>query len=168
MTEPMNSDIIPNPSLESGLPQVEDISKRAVELFQEGRDCQEAVMAAFDEALGLGLMEDFNHAPRRRGGLAASSICGSLVGATSVLLGALPADDERSANLTLELLRSFREKYGTIACQNLTRQMRLGDYHAFCSQYVRSAVEGLHDVLHRNLLAIPSATGSDDSRGTLA
>ncbi|MDR2456337.1 MAG: C-GCAxxG-C-C family protein [Deltaproteobacteria bacterium] len=139
------------PPARLSLPICEELVSRAVELFQTGMDCQEAVMRTFEEVLCLGLMEDFGPVPHRRGGLAASSICGSLVGATSVLLATLAEGDDRSANLTLELLRTFRERYGSIACQNLTRSMGPSDYHAFCAQYVSTAVEGLYEILERNL-----------------
>jgi C_GCAxxG_C_C family probable redox protein len=133
------------------LPAADELAERAVELFETGLDCQEAVMRAFDEALDLGLMVDFEPVARKRAGLAASSICGALVGGTSVLLAALAEGDDRSANLTLDLLRGFRERHGTLACQYLTRQMPLTDYHAYCSRYVRSTVEGLHGILESNL-----------------
>jgi hypothetical protein len=133
------------------LPEAADLTRRALELFESGLDCQEAVLRAFEEPLRLGLMEDFEPSPRRRSGLAASGICGSLVGATSVLLAALEEGDDRSATLTMELLRGFKDEYGTITCQYLTRQMKWGDYHAVCSKYVRSAVEGLHGILESSL-----------------
>ena len=126
------------------------LADRAVELFMTGMNCQEAVMMTFEEVMGIGLMEDYESPFASRGGQADSSICGSLVGATSVLLAALAEGDDRSAHLTLELLRGFKEKYGTIACQNLTRTIKPSDYHAFCAQYVRSAVESLYGILERN------------------
>ncbi|MDR2443456.1 MAG: C-GCAxxG-C-C family protein [Deltaproteobacteria bacterium] len=142
MTEPTN----PIPGLDI-LPDCSLLVDRAVELFSQGIDCQEAVIRTFGEALSLDLELDNEPKPKRRGGLAASGICGALIGATSVLLSALAEGDERTTTYTLELMKGFREKYGTTTCQYLTRHMKWGDYHTFCVGYVRSAVEILHRVL---------------------
>ncbi|MDR1658701.1 MAG: C-GCAxxG-C-C family protein [Deltaproteobacteria bacterium] len=134
------------------LPSCESLSARALELFAQGSDCEEAVVRAFNEFLELGLTTEPQ--PKRRGGLGAgTSVCGSLLGATSVIVASSDEDDLGTANRTLELMAGFREKYGSVSCQFLTRHMKWGDNHTFCVGYVRSAVEGLHQIMTERLAA---------------
>jgi len=103
----------------------EEVGQRAVELFDAGYNCAEAVLMALSAAWGLDI--PFTAGTAFGGGIARSGqTCGALGGALVALgvrYGRRPGDDggrDRVYGLAQELMQSFREAHGDTGCLQLT------------------------------------------------
>ncbi|MDR0354331.1 MAG: C-GCAxxG-C-C family protein [Deltaproteobacteria bacterium] len=125
---------------------VNDLAMKAVKLFSdEGQDCETAVISAFDDFLGLRLIDE-SEPKVRRIGLGFQVPCGALLGATRVLCHVLgPPHD--SGRLARELNLAFARKHKASTCQYLTAHIKWGEHHRFCGKYVYTAAELLWETL---------------------
>jgi hypothetical protein len=138
-----NFDEIPIPEA------ADDLAKRAVSLFENGLDCETAVVTVFDQLLGTRILDGFE--PKiRRIGLGFHVPCGALLGARRVLAQAL-SDDGRSARLAQELEEAFVHKHRSTTCQYLTARVKWGEHHLHCGKYVRTVAVNLWSLLEEEL-----------------
>ena len=138
----------------------------AVESFESGFSCSQAVFAAFSEDLGLEREKALRIAQPFGGGIARSgSTCGAVTGALLVIglkHGRCRVEDEAAREktyaLVLELITRFRERHGSIICRELLgvdlstaaghdEAKRRGAFTKLCPRFVAGAVEILEAIL---------------------
>ena len=141
-------------------------SERAVQLFQNGMNCSQAILTAFGEPYGVDLQTAEKLGRPLGGGLARTGMtCGALTGAILVLgMAQSETRDEAEARMQVfrsvqELLRRFEERRGSSLCkillgadmsteagakkikeENLTAQL--------CPGFVRDTAEILSQILN--------------------
>ena len=143
---------------------MDDRVDKAVDLFQNGLNCSQAILAAFGEPFGANV-----EIARRLGrpfgaGIGRlAKICGAITGAVMVLGLARDRQDEKAAkNAVYEdvrgLVHRFEEKYGSVECIDLLGEdigseegsrkiQEAGLTKTFCPKLVRDAAEILSEVL---------------------
>ncbi|MBI5522272.1 MAG: C_GCAxxG_C_C family protein [Desulfarculus sp.] len=104
-----------------------DRVEKVMELFGQGCNCSQAMLAGFGAAYGLeqGLAQDLGRA--LGGGLGRSALtCGAITGAVLVLglacqgqAGNELALRQRSYGAVRELMRRFKELHGSLECREL-------------------------------------------------
>lgn len=138
----------------------------AVECFESGFSCSQAVFAAFSEALGLDRERALRIAQPFGGGIARTgSTCGAVTGACLVIglkHGRCRLEDEAAREKTYalvhELINRFRERHGSIICRELigvdlstaeghNEAQRREVFNELCPRYVAEAVEILEAIL---------------------
>jgi len=137
---------------------MKDHTQRALELFDNGYNCAQAVLGAFCEELGL----DFETAMRLMnsfgGGIGGmGEVCGAVLGMSAALgyaLNPAPADRKAKAEhyaLIKKMTKAFEEKNGALLCRDLLASLKERsapkDGRRPCSVFVMSAVEILEDEL---------------------
>ena len=140
-------------------------AEKAVQLFDEGYNCSQAVLGAFCESFGLDQKTAFTLASGFGGGLGCmGEVCGSLTGAIMVLSlkygSADPADKTakmQNYRKVKELAEEFKLQTGSVICRELlgfdmnTREGQLSakqpDAFHDCPQFVRIAAEILEEML---------------------
>ena len=141
-------------------------AKAAVEIFESGFSCSQAVFAAFSEALGLERTMALKISQPFGGGIAGTgSTCGALTGALLVIglrHGRCRPEDLASKEKTYELVREFikrfEERHGSTICRELIgvdlstpeghqEARRRGLFAERCSLFVSSAAEILETIL---------------------
>jgi len=141
-------------------------AQRAVETFESGFSCSQAVFAAFSEALGLERTLALKIAQPFGGGIAGTgSTCGAVSGGLLVIglkHGRLRPEDaaakEKTYALVREFLARFAERHGSIICRELLgvdlstpegheEARRRGLFAERCSRFVSEAAEILEAIL---------------------
>lgn len=140
-------------------------AERAVELFEGGCNCAQAVLAAYSPRLGLTEADALRVAAGFGGGMGHSGgICGAISGAFMVIglrYGATDAADKAAKFKTYELvaraMRMFEEQAGSLNCRELLgfdlgtpegrKQAQQAGAFDVCPQFVRGAAEILDAVL---------------------
>lgn len=135
--------------------------KRAVELFDEGFNCAQSVIAVFandlpgDTSTALRMAGGFGH------GLRSGEVCGAISGAVMVL-GLREGSDEPSDQVakaacnaqTLELMRTLTARLGACECRKLIVDEKLkargsltcpGCTRRSCAAVIEAAVEALEE-----------------------
>ncbi|MBR6581853.1 MAG: C_GCAxxG_C_C family protein [Ruminococcus sp.] len=151
---------------------VENHAEKACRLFMEGRNCAQAVFAAFsditgiDEELSLRLSSSFGGGMGRM-----REVCGAVSGmfmVAGVLYGYSSADDdaekaEHYRRIQL-LAEKFKEKYNTINCGELLKNLKVNtnpvpekrteEYYKArpCIRFVEAAAEILDEYIECNPL----------------
>lgn len=151
---------------------VENHAEKACRLFMEGRNCSQAVFAAFsditgiDEGLALRLSSSFGGGMGRM-----REVCGAVSGmfmVAGVLYGYSSADDdaekaEHYRRIQL-LAEKFKEKYNTINCGELLKNLKVNtnpvpekrteEYYKArpCIRFVETAAEILDEYIASNPL----------------
>lgn len=151
---------------------VENHAEKACRLFMEGRNCSQAVFAAFsdvtgiDEELALRLSSSFGGGMGRM-----REVCGAVSGmfmVAGVLYGYSSADDdaekaEHYRRIQL-LAEKFKEKYNTINCGELLKNLKVNtnpvpekrteEYYKArpCIRFVEAAAEILDEYIAGNPL----------------
>lgn len=151
---------------------VENHAEKACRLFMEGRNCAQAVFAAFsditgiDEELSLRLSSSFGGGMGRM-----REVCGAVSGmfmVAGVLYGYSSADDdaEKAEHYhRIQLLaEKFKEKYNTINCGELLKNLKVNtnpvpekrteEYYKArpCIRFVEAAAEILDEYIEWNPL----------------
>jgi len=107
--------------------QFSSIPQRAVELFEQGYNCAQAVFGAFAEEMGMTEKQAVKMVSALGGGLCRMrETCGAVTGGI-MALGVLrgyddpKADDEKGALYARgqRMLTPFKEKFGTFSCKEL-------------------------------------------------
>ena len=148
---------------------LQEAKDRAVELMQKGYHCGPGVLQVMWEAYGLENEDILWTCTAFAAGIAGhqSAPCGA-VSASTVCLGLrhrCPLTDRRRAKQARfdaredagQLVRSFTERFGTIACRDLLGLdfSKPGAYHTFlesgiwkdkCSKYVQFVIEKLYEL----------------------
>jgi C_GCAxxG_C_C family probable redox protein len=138
----------------------------AVQYFQQGFSCSQAVVAALCEPLGLDRETGLKISQAFGGGLARmGETCGAVTGALMVIglqSGRTRPEDnpakEKTYRLVHEFFRSFRERHGSTVCRELIgvdlnslEGYRLGEergvFTKLCPRFVADAVLILEQIL---------------------
>lgn len=142
---------------------------KAVELFNNGYSCSQAVFAAFCSDLGLDRKLGLKIACSFGGGMGhLGQTCGAVTGAFMVLgliKGMTEAEDKHSKEITYAAVNNFAAKFkkinGSINCTELVGydlsndeqiiEARKNDvFRKNCAKYVRDAVEILEEIILRS------------------
>lgn len=138
---------------------IEEMQKEAVEIFQKGFACSEAVIYAIKKGFDLEMSDDAiamsSGFPWGLGG--GGCICGALAGGTmclGYLFGRKVPGDERfwkCQELTKELHDFFRERCGGTCCRVLTRGMEKNspERKAQCVTFVEATVGKVAEIIVR-------------------
>lgn len=138
----------------------------AIENFEQGFNCAQAVLATFAPRHGLSREHALKVACAFGSGMMRGSTCGAVTGALMVIglaHGRCRADDMAARSKTYALAQAFQDRFdalhGTCACEELLgldpttpegRQAALdrGLFESRCPQFVRSAVTLLLDLAY--------------------
>lgn len=103
-----------------------DRTKRAAQLFENGMNCSQAILAAFGEPYGIDLDSAVKMGRAWGGGIGRMGLtCGAVTGAIAVLgLAQENLQDESDARNNIasavkKLMNSFEESHGTVSCKEL-------------------------------------------------
>ncbi|MBE0537115.1 MAG: C_GCAxxG_C_C family protein [Phycisphaerae bacterium] len=138
--------------------------ERAVELFEGGYNCSQAILAAYGPSLGLTEREALKVAAGFGGGMGCSGgLCGAISGAFMVIglkYGAADADKAakvKTYEMVARAMRMFEKQAGSLNCRELLGfdmstpegRLRAREQGAFdvCTQFVRGAAEILDAVI---------------------
>lgn len=103
----------------------EEISKKIIEYRDKGKSCSQSVLIATctNQDVPLNEKELLSLAKGFSGGIGGTfdeGTCGALTGAILALGLLLPEDEEKNIVTSKQLLKFFKEKYGTLQCTKLT------------------------------------------------
>jgi C_GCAxxG_C_C family probable redox protein len=142
--------------------------EKAVENFQAGFNCSQAVFAAYAEYLGLSEDNALKIAAGFGGGMRMAGACGALTGAFMAIglkYGATDAKDQSSKMKTYELIEKatamFRERNSSVLCRELldcdistpegrTTASQKGLFKKICPKLVRDAAEIVEEILNED------------------
>lgn len=142
-----------------------DNVKHAVDLFQQGFNCAQAILAVYAEQFGLEREAALKLACGFGEGMRMGQTCGAVTGAFMVLgleHGQTDATDRRPKEKTYELVRQFVEKFesrnGSVICKELLgcdistpegmKTARTRDlFVSFCPKMVCDAAEIIEQML---------------------
>jgi len=101
--------------------------RKAIELFEDGYNCAQSILAAFSDETGLGFEESLRLASSFGGGMGRlREVCGAVSGMFLVVgakYGYTDPHDKRAKDeqyrLIQELAKKFEEAEGTIICRDL-------------------------------------------------
>jgi len=94
-------------------------SEEAKELFLDGYNCSQAVLATFSEKYSMSKIQAFSIACGFGGGVRAGEICGAVSGAVFVIGLKYGAEKTVCYEKTVEFHNAFRQKNGSIVCRDL-------------------------------------------------
>ena len=135
------------------------------ELFRQGFDCGQVVLASAAERLGLDLDETYKLASGFGGGMFLGQTCGAIIGAIiaiGVKYGHYEPDSQDRKNQTmsnvLEFQQRFLEKYPSAVCRELLEYdvskpdemsiiLEKGLLFSFCPKVVADAIDILEELL---------------------
>ena len=132
-------------------------SEGAKELFLEGYNCSQSVLATFSEKYSLSKVQALGIACGFGAGLRAGEICGAVSGAVLVIGLKYGADKPTCYEKTVEFNNSFRQKNGYIVCRDIlgydistevgmNTAKEKGLFKTTCVDMVISAVEILEEL----------------------
>jgi C_GCAxxG_C_C family probable redox protein len=143
-----------------------DKIQKAIECFEEGFSCSQAVLSAFCEPLGLDRESALKISQSFGGGMAhMGETCGAVTGAFMVIglkHGRTRADDDPAKEKTYEIVHEFVQKFlakhGSIVCKELLGYdlgkedeekdaQEEGLFEKICPDLVQSAAQILEDLL---------------------
>ena len=139
--------------------QLKNPAEEAVELFEGGLYCSEAILQTYNSRLRLGLNDAaLRMATAFGAGLGGSRcLCGALSGAVlvaSAIKGRTTAGESEGGlfELTQQLHDRFRGRFNATCCRTLTRPVEWGtaEHHLYCNRFVKGAVEILAELLVEN------------------
>lgn len=139
-------------------------SQKAVELFEQGFNCAQAVLGAFGEQIGLSAEQALKISSAFGGGVGRQrEICGALSGmlmAFSMLYGyddAKTGDKAKLYEQTRALCDEFKKQNGSILCREILKNAEVGgtpeprtkQYYEErpCTRCVRTAAEILEEYI---------------------
>lgn len=138
--------------------------ERAYAYHKQGFNCCQSVVAAFSDITGLSEQTAFNIGGGFGGGAGTKELCGAISGAVMTLGMLTPTEPQdpigskkRTAALSKELQKRFREKFGALRCEDLLKNpskpseatpaaLRMG-ITGHCSMMVVTAVEIVEEML---------------------
>jgi C_GCAxxG_C_C family probable redox protein len=139
---------------------MEERVNAAVELFDQGFVCSQAVFAAFSDLYGLGESTALKIANGFGGRIARNQeVCGAVSGAVMAIGlkdGKISPEDSKAHENTYQAVNSFmqkfKEKNKTIICGELlgcdmAAARERGLFHTACRKYVRDAAEIVSEIL---------------------
>ena len=141
----------------------------AVELFNKGFNCAQAVLSSHSEEYGLDTTFAKKIGCAFIGGLANNGeVCGAVVGALMLIglkYGQYKEGDidskENTQKITNIYIQKFKKKYGTIICRELLKYdisieeeaqkaRDAGVFNTLCPLFVKKSVELVEEILEKN------------------
>ena len=120
------------------------ISEKSVELHGEGFNCAQSVLISCGDYTGLDKDTAAALSAGFGGGVRAGEVCGSISGAAMVV-GKVLTDSGKSSEIaavTKELVKAFRENYGSARCFNLKKSGHSCDeLIAFAAEYADKIIK---------------------------
>jgi len=132
-----------------------DHVERALELNRSGYNCAQSVFCAFSDITGVEEKTALSIAAGLGGGVRAGEVCGAVSGAALVLGALYPFCDstdyeakQRIASLAREFCARFKEKYGTVRCDELLKRTEGEEKrYKYCPDYVRDCAQLLEEMI---------------------
>lgn len=128
------------------------MKEQAVQYYQQGLNCAEAVVKSADEFYKLNLgPQGIRLASGFGGGMATGGVCGAVTGSI-MILGMLYGRDEsntdaKAKSLTQRFQKTFLERMGHCDCKVLIPQYRSRDKVVKCSKVVSEAAQLLEELV---------------------
>ena len=94
-------------------------SEKATELHESGCNCCQAVLGACCEKWKMDPETAYRLGAFFGGGMRRGEVCGALTGALMALGLQYGDENNRKSTKSLEMMKAFREKYGSILCREL-------------------------------------------------
>ena len=139
--------------------------KKAVEKFEKGFNCSQAVLSSYSEQYGLDCERAYKVATGFGGGMRMGDICGAVTGAFMVLglkYGNTTAEDRQDKAKTYEKVEEFTKRFkarnGSVMCSKLLdcdvsspegrkQAQEKGLYSSICPKMIQDAAEILEEML---------------------
>ena len=139
--------------------------EQAVERFEKGFNCSQAVLGSYCEQFGLDRETGFKVATGFGGGMHIDSVCGAVTGAFMVLglkYGNATAEDKAAKGNTYEKVIEYTDRFkarnGSVLCKDLLgcdisradgmkKAQEDGLFDSVCPKMVREASEVLEEML---------------------
>ena len=93
--------------------------KEAVQLFEDGYMCSQAVLAVFCEEFGLSREQAFKISISFGGGMRKGEVCGACTGAIMALGLKYGENKSKSDEMCVKFLDSFKKENGSYICRDL-------------------------------------------------
>lgn len=93
--------------------------EKAAVLHESGCNCCQAVLGSCCESLGLDAETAYRLGAFFGGGMRRGEVCGAVTGALMALGLQYGDENNRKSLKSLEFMKAFREKYGTMLCKEL-------------------------------------------------
>lgn len=93
--------------------------EEAVQLFEEGYMCSQAVLAVFCEEFGLSKEQAFKISISFGGGMRKGEVCGACTGAIMALGLKYGENKSKSDEMCVKFLDSFEKENGSYICRDL-------------------------------------------------
>jgi C_GCAxxG_C_C family probable redox protein len=139
--------------------------QEAMDLFQQGFDCSQAVLMEFADELNLDDETAKKISACFGGGIWNGHVCGAVTGAMMVIgmkYGHSQAGDKETKDLMVqkinEFITAFEQKHGSVVCKDLLgykipedldtiMEKQLFFTEGMCPAFVCDAIDILHDIL---------------------
>lgn len=96
-----------------------DYVEEAVQLFEDGYVCSQAVLAVFCEEFGLSREQAFKISISFGGGMRKGEVCGACTGAIMALGLRYGENKSKSDEMCVKFLDSFKKENGSYICRDL-------------------------------------------------
>ena len=96
-----------------------DYVEEAVQLFEDGYMCSQAVLAVFCEEFGLSREQAFKISISFGGGMRKGEVCGACTGAIMALGLRYGENKSKSDEMCVKFLDSFKKENGSYICRDL-------------------------------------------------
>ncbi len=93
--------------------------EEAVQLFEDGYMCSQAVLAVFCEEFGLSREQAFKISMSFGGGMRKGEVCGACTGAIMALGLKYGENKSKSDEMCVKFLDSFKKENGSYICRDL-------------------------------------------------
>ena len=93
--------------------------EEAVQLFEDGYVCSQAVLAVFCEEFGLSREQAFKISMSFGGGMRKGEVCGACTGAIMALGLRYGENKSKSDEMCVKFLDSFKKENGSYICRDL-------------------------------------------------
>ena len=93
--------------------------EEAVQLFEDGYMCSQAVLAVFCEEFGLSREQAFKISISFGGGMRKGEVCGACTGAIMALCLRYGENKSKSDEMCVKFLDSFEKENGSYICRDL-------------------------------------------------
>ncbi len=132
--------------------------KKAVEYFEDGYNCSQAIFAVYSQGLGILPEQAFKIASGFGGGMRIDGTCGAVTGAFMVLGLKFAHGKDKPYDKIVKFSENFRQRNKSTDCQALigcdirteegmNKAVNEGLFRSICSQLVKDAAEILETML---------------------
>jgi C_GCAxxG_C_C family probable redox protein len=132
--------------------------EKAVEYFEEGYNCSQAIFATYGREFGIPLDQAFKIASGFGGGMRIDGTCGAVTGAFMVLGLKFAQGKDKPYDKIIKFAETFCKRNKSTDCQALidydirteegmNKATNQGLFRTICSQLVRDSAEILEEML---------------------